>query len=353
MLKWLDNCCIQDMKYKIVFLLLVSLSLQQIGVVARIDSTVVIRNCEIYDNIADSHGGALYIKDATYVVASTIVNNLSKGSGGGVAMDPAGVVDNCLIANNTASNFGGGIWARNGSATIVSTTIVNNLLVGSNGVASGVSLPHTSMLVNSLIYGNKKSTDPSYTVQLDSKGDVDYCAMEGAFVIGESNISIDGTAAVSHFNNPIVLVGYSSNSEDWKSADWSLRQGASGIDKGSNQALYSKVDLSGESRIIGDATDIGCYEYSPGSRVEGTPLEPSLCSIYPNPIIDQSFSGVNGYDEPVTIEVIDLTGRHIASYTIGARGTSVFQIGNWSSGAYLAMIMVANRAKGSVKLIKR
>ena len=99
------------------------------------DSVPVFDGCLISDNMADSLGGGLaasynspaVYRGCTFTGNEATGNNGGQGSGGAIYSDSSPVVvENCLIEGNTADTYGGGIYCWYSSPVVTGTTIRDN-----------------------------------------------------------------------------------------------------------------------------------------------------------------------------------------------------------------------------------
>ena len=176
--------------------------------------SVVIKDCEIYNNEAAGNGGALYVgRGDASVSNSAITDNTAKRGGGIYAeTDQTVTVASNTISGNTATEEGGGIFAC-GPVCLYNTIVSLNSLNDLAGTG-------TFSAYNSL----------SSNVTL---------------VEGENNLVYDAA-------KPLFA--------DAENGDYRLAENSQAHNAGSNDYVSQDTDLAGERRIVGSAVDIGAYE---------------------------------------------------------------------------------------------
>ena len=180
-----------------------------------------IQNGYLYDgNGIGALGGTFY--NCVFKGNRTSEN---KGSGGGCER---GVLYNCLVINNYGVNGGGaeGCLLRNCT------------LVGNQARDNGSSDMNCDKR-NCIVYGNVGYTQ-SIVVNTSSWG----TDMVDSYGYRSENCCSD---------NPQFI--------DAAHGDYHLAVGSPCIDAGDNSYVTSETDLDGNSRIVNEQVDIGCYEY--------------------------------------------------------------------------------------------
>jgi CSLREA domain-containing protein len=142
------------------------------GIEHRGDGTLTVTDCAITDNKAsEAQGGGIFVTDGAVTINnSTVSNNTSYSSGGGLATpgttnNPTLYVNNSTISGNTAeSNGGGGIRLQGGTLEIASTTIVSNTALGGYPGRGGGGIRTTTAtnpsIKNSIIANNSADGVP-------------------------------------------------------------------------------------------------------------------------------------------------------------------------------------------------
>ncbi len=96
-------------------------------------SNLVIRDCEIIDNVAEVSTGGFELQDSTTTVEyCTISGNYSGSFGGGMGGVWGGhlTIRHCTITGNVAADWGGGVAGDGGSGTELTMTITGNVIEG-------------------------------------------------------------------------------------------------------------------------------------------------------------------------------------------------------------------------------
>lgn len=143
------------------------------GVVFYSGTTGLVRNCVIRNNAVTNtggNGGGVNIQHAGTVSNCWISGNsatATNGNGGGVYMNNSGLsvsgrLVNVVLNGNWAGERGGGVYSvgPNGTlASVINCTIVSNAA----GVEGGGVQPHTTRMVNDIIYFNTAPTNANLT----------------------------------------------------------------------------------------------------------------------------------------------------------------------------------------------
>lgn len=126
------------------------------------------RSTLIADNFATDDGGGLSGGIGTRIIDSTIINNVSGSSGGGIR-SLHGSIENSVVANNTAATFGGGFSGGSGTFTVLNSTVSGNHVErGSTGGGAGVAFTGIS-ITDSILLGNTTG-DPTAPSELSTAG---------------------------------------------------------------------------------------------------------------------------------------------------------------------------------------
>ncbi len=247
--------------------------------------------CTIADNSAVDAGGGNYggtLNDCT------ISGNEAGGNGGG---NNGGTLDNCIISNNTTTAGDGGGTYR---GVLNDCTIVDNS-AGDDGGGTA----NTATLTNCVIRGNHAddlgggafgSTLHNCLIadntSIDDGGGSCQAYLYNCTITGNSSADRGGGSGNDDgLWNCIVYFNTATNGYDnWSNADpvftnccttpepggtgnitddpqfvddssdFHLQTGSPCIDAGSNAFVAASTDLDGNTRIVGDAVDMGAYE---------------------------------------------------------------------------------------------
>ena len=245
-----------------------------------------IERCFFFNNYALRNGGAIYV-DA---YAGKLTANES-------------YINQCVVYNNEAGlitevgNKGGGIYIA-GKGTVVNTSIFNNENGGvrispdasvlnstiARNTVAGVDLTDNSgenenaKVVNTVVWGNN-ALYAEYTPGFRNSS---YHEVEGGKTDEYGNVYVsdknnDRSQASPFFASPSLKTSFDREFNWLYNAyplwDWQALEGSAFIDKGDNgayaSATYGDYDLGGSARKVGDATDIGAYEFQavPADRI--------------------------------------------------------------------------------------
>ena len=200
----------------------------------------------IRDGMADgaaphNRGGGIYnLNIAEVSISNTALENNTAEYGGGFYNQSGGTeFINVAVTGNTAIGGGGGFYNEAGNALFTNATFAGNTASatgsGAMGIASG-----TAQLDNSIVYGGITG---SYSGQ--------YSLIEGT---GANDRRLDAPPLADVFKDPA-------------NRDYTLKAGSPAIDAGSNGLFpgldNSTGDLAGNPRLIGNAIDMGAYEFDP------------------------------------------------------------------------------------------
>lgn len=194
--------------------------------------------CRFVNNQAGTHGGGLYLVDASSRVdGCRIQGNTAAQKGGGLYVSRGSVL-NSLISENIGG-LGGGVYAGEWSGTSCGLT---NLTVTANeaGTADGLFAGYNVSLLNGIVWGNNGddllATNATSTISHSCLGE----AYAGA---GDNNL----------FADPLLT------------ADYRLAEGSPCVNRGATPAwMDGAKDLAGNPRALPEAgaADIGAYEYT-------------------------------------------------------------------------------------------
>lgn len=199
------------------------------------DTSSVISNCTIINDIATWNGGGAY--GGTLVNCSLTGNEALQGGAG-----YSNTFNNCLLANNmtyytvtgSVTNFGDGGAAF--GATLNNCTVAGNTAPGPAGAAAA-----SCTLNNSIAYFNTNSS-------------------------GTANANFDNTTANFSCTTPLPSSGTNdiTNSPGFVNpgdGDFHLLGNSRCINAGQNSFVATSTDLDGNPRIRGETVDMGVYEF--------------------------------------------------------------------------------------------
>ncbi len=222
------------------------------------DASPRIENCLITGN--SSHGIELKKESDPLIDRCRITNNGGAGIkmvvlvNGRVTYFNRPTVTNSIIASNALDGVSGG------GPTLTNCTITEN---GGRGIHGTMRVPCN--VSNCIVYYNGQQ--PNAPQIVNSQATVTYSNVQGSFN-GQGNTDTEPLfLSLSHWNDP----------EDpneppiWIQGDYNLLNGSPCIDAGDPNYLTKPdgKDLAGDTRLAGQAVDIGAYETQPNrSRIE-------------------------------------------------------------------------------------
>ena len=211
-----------------------------------------LENCEVsYCSMSYywANGGGIYSYGDTVIGCRFIADTAANGAAGAYISNS--YFESCLFTANYSQNNSTVLvdYATLAGCDIVKNTVVNS--TDNPAIAKSSSYSYNPTIVNSIIWGNRNLANNSTTqMTLDS---VRYCAVEGGFA-GTGNVALastnDGTVQGALY--PLFA-----SPDDY---DFRLLEGSPCIDAGSDADMRFSKDLKGDSRIIGDHVDMGCFE---------------------------------------------------------------------------------------------
>jgi hypothetical protein len=287
-------------------------------------STLMLTDCTVADNVAwNGHGGGLYNVDsaATLINVGMIGNaarDVDDGSmgGWGGAIYNAGVgslggylsltMTSVLVYGNEASSGGAIAMVYSGDAVLTNVTITENsatyhdvfVMYESGGSAI------TIYIINSIIWANPSG--------------------EGS----DDDIGRHGLArlSIAHSDTDWTWGGTTNIHEDPLFTSFGrLQAGSPAIDIGVLQPGLPATDLDGNPRIIGDAIDLGAYEYEPPLTLHAD-MTPVTCHGGADGAIDLTVTGGTGTYEiawsPGSATTEDLYGLPVGTYSVTVTDTN-------------------------------
>lgn len=245
-----------------------------------------IERCFFFNNYAVQNGGAIYVDEKagkatssnSYINQCVVYNNEAGlitevgNKGGGIYIAGKGTVVNTSVFNNE----NGGVRISP-DAQVVNSTIARNTVAGVDRTVEGGS-NENAKVVNTVVWGNN-ALYAEYTPGFRKSS---YHEVEGGSTDSYGNVYVsdknnDRSQASPFFASPSLKTSFDREFNWLYNAyplwDWQALEGSAFIDKGDNgayaSATYGDYDLGGSARKVGDATDIGAYEFQavPADRI--------------------------------------------------------------------------------------
>ncbi|WP_299114949.1 LamG-like jellyroll fold domain-containing protein [uncultured Winogradskyella sp.] len=309
---------------------------------------ITLTNSQVTDNFNSSrlpsYGGGICTNSGSItLINSQVVNNsnsnnssLSSSFGGGIYTSNGIVtLTNSLVAYNSTTtissssgSYGGGIYRDENSAgitltnSIVARNIVSN--TGFNALGGGVS--GTTILQNSILWNNFKSTDYGFIVTASEHETgsltANYSLIKGHFLNDITNTNnIDAT--IGGFN-PLFV--------NEASGDFRLQMGSPLIDAGNDSFNTTLLDLDGNTRFV-RTIDIGAYENLSSLSTHDYNLDGVY--VFPNPTKDFITITNTTIDR---VLVYDINGRKVLETT-----KTYFSIESLENGVYFVRAENSNK----------
>ena len=240
-----------------------------------------IERCFFFNNYAVQNGGAIYVDEKAGKVTSSnsyinqcVVYNNEAGliaevanKGGGIYIAGKGTVVNTSIFNNE----NGGVRISP-DASVLNSTIARNTVAGVDLTVSG-GANDNAKVVNTVVWGNTTLfseftpgfRNSSYH-EVEGEGPNRMDNFGNVYVSDKNN---DRSQASPFFASPSLKTSFDRDFNWLYNAyplwNWQALEGSAFIDKGQDDAYasatYGGYDLGGSARKVGDATDIGAYEF--------------------------------------------------------------------------------------------
>jgi hypothetical protein len=219
------------------------------GGISLLGSYGSVENCTMQSNVADYGsnygGGGLYSSiGRPKVVNCTIQNNTTEGiaTGGGIGtLNSWAEFTNCLIAGNSSLD-GGAIRHTKGEIKVTNCTLIDNTATFNGGTYYSMATNSAAQFSNCILWNN---TSVGSAIVSDGGAvlNIAFSNVPGGFP-GVGNIDVNPM-----FNNI-------------ESGSYDLQPGSPCVDAGDLEALPDDVttDLAGNSRVFGDAVDMGAFE---------------------------------------------------------------------------------------------
>lgn len=227
------------------------------GIYIKNSENVTIRNCAIYNNVANGNGGGIFNANSNLTILNTVFANNTAINGGGLQNQTGGV------ANITNCTFGGNIGV---TAAGVAYSTTGTTLNVTNSIAWG----------NVNVWGGGGSRNISFSLIQDGNGNT-------------NGLNID-----PEFNNPANLAGVDNK---WFTSDdgLSIPFCSPAVNRGNNSATPSPAtDIKGEPRKYNVQIDMGAYE----NQSIPYPLSSAHRSVNADEVENYVWGGVTTFGVP-------------------------------------------------------
>ena len=269
------------------------------------DTNSEILRCEFVDNNCNYGGGAIsfYGVVDTKITQCLFANNYTMYANGGaihmLGFSNSMVFSNCTITENSAvTGDGGGVYIVNGVVDFVNCIVYNN----------------------DAMYGGTQG-DNVYVYPDGSTADINY-----------SNLIMPeyGSSGANNINvNPLFI--------DAVNGNFYLQEASECIDTG--------LDIGIE--FIGDAPDMGCFEYGMPNSIKDY-LSDNLL-IYPNP--SNGLFMIENTERVESFTISDISGKVILKKQIFGKSHIEINISDFTKGIYFMNILFDNNSISTYKII--
>ena len=345
------------------------------GGLALFTSNAVISNCVFADNDAtgsdNGMGGAIYATNTGDIEGETLttitdckfIHNHTYGEGGAIKFTSDGYTEitGCEFIENDCLYGGGAISFY----SVVDTKMTNCLfsdnytMYASGGAIHMLGMGNTMFFENCTITGNEAVTGDGGGVYIVN-GIIDFVnciaynneAAYGGTQGDNIYVNPDGSTATINYCNLIMpeygATGYNNIEEnplfvDADNGDYYLQETSLCIDAGTDIGLP----------FIGDAPDMGCYEY--GIIIRINDYKSNDFAIYPNPSngIFTINDATRSYRR-LQVKITDITGKIIYTnhYSLITNHLNI-DISNFENGIYFLTIFSENYYSSTHKIIKK
>jgi len=218
-------------------------------------STVTVTNCRFTGNYADKFGGAVYAEDSTVEFSNCLITGNAALSGGGIYSSYSSLnLVNCTFAGNYAYYFGGAIKSySDGTVGLTNTIVWDNWVDPQGGLGPQIAL-------DTAVLGSEMTV--SYSNVQGGQDEVYIASAATGYTLNWDATNISATPrffdpGIWHDNDTPGDPG----DDYWITGDYHLYENSPSVDSGDGGAVAALTyDLEGNSRIIGDAVDMGPYE---------------------------------------------------------------------------------------------
>ena len=203
---------------------------------------------------AAQRGGAVYSIAPVIVSGSFFAGNSAGESGGAIAGEGTLTVGNSVFVGNTAAEYGGGIFSSYQELTVRNSTLTANTANTGGGIFShGVANLANSILHNNV--GDNYIAQRLHGLQIENN----LLGIDPAFVRNPSP-GVDGLWGTVDDDYGDLRLTTRSPAIDSGNANL-LPRDTFDLDADGNTVERVPFDVEGNPRILGDAVDIGAYEF--------------------------------------------------------------------------------------------
>ncbi|MCL2118120.1 MAG: hypothetical protein FWH27_06790 [Planctomycetaceae bacterium] len=203
-------------------------------------------------------------EDAEVVLAGLVITNGYADNGGGVLNSGVLTVINSTISGNTADHCGGGIYSVGNTAELFLTgNVISGNTADKYGGGIFIGTLSAATLTNATIAGNTAN---------DGSGifNIGIASLDNSIVAENPESDITNFGLIEGTHNLTTVDDWDDNFVynpelplfvDVENGDYRLIRGSQAIDQGNGDNVTAEFDLDGNPRIMGNAIDIGAYEY--------------------------------------------------------------------------------------------
>ena len=246
-------------------------------------SSPTLTNVTLAGNQAFVSGGAMYnnglngesnpiLTNVTFAGNSVIGNGGAMYNEGGNSGESRPALTNVTFAGNSATSNGAAMYndGENGesSPTLTNVTFAGNSAGKSGGVMYNYGFLGQSspLLINVILWHNSASVSGDVMYNLDATPTIAHSLVQGGWdgsgIVNFSRSSVtDGGGNIDA--DPLFVIPVHPADAPTTTGDLQLQADSPAIDAGDNSALPAGVttDLAGNPRLMGDAVDMGAYEF--------------------------------------------------------------------------------------------
>lgn len=328
-------------------------------------------NCEFINNTAQ-YGGAIYALSSTYAGAKLslsackfVQNNALYASGVMVVTNGANIssdISNCLFSNNKSMDLGttkGGnsvIYVQEQGHQNIDVNISNTTIANNDNTGTGTNYYGSIMVFKHNASSGQGNFKMDNCILWGNKGDVKTIVQHAS---GTALNSVKINNSISQYTFPVTLGNVTKNNilfqnpqfNDSANNDFRLKSTSPAVDAGTAMGLnIPSVDLSGNTRIINNTIDMGCYEYNP-NPMSIDRINHNKWVLYPNPA--NNVIRLKGNESINQVKIYNTNGQVVFSKTgnNNNNNNNSIDISTLPIGIYTIAIM-HSKGVSSKKLIK-